>query len=148
MKTIKKNVYYCDFCNKKGLSASHISIHEKHCTANPKRICRTCEANPDIDSYIQELKKRFEIIETPLLPCDQYDMIEGAIERTIKWIGEPIKLNEILNHVENCPNCTLAILRLTKLNYNIFGFNFNYKKALDEWWGEINNERENAERYY
>lgn len=29
MKTIKKNVYYCDFCKKKGLSKYHLEIHEK-----------------------------------------------------------------------------------------------------------------------
>ena len=32
--------YRCDFCGKRGLSASHMTVHERHCTANPNRICR------------------------------------------------------------------------------------------------------------
>ena len=43
MRTVLKKVYYCDFCKKKGLSASSISKHEKHCTLNPKRECRLCK---------------------------------------------------------------------------------------------------------
>ena len=42
MKTLLKKVYYCDFCKKKGMSASAMSVHEKHCTLNPNRQCRLC----------------------------------------------------------------------------------------------------------
>jgi hypothetical protein len=32
--------YQCDFCGKRNLSGGHMKAHEKHCTANPDRICR------------------------------------------------------------------------------------------------------------
>ena len=43
MKTLLKKVYYCDFCKKKGMSASAMSKHEKHCTLNPTRECGLCK---------------------------------------------------------------------------------------------------------
>jgi hypothetical protein len=35
--------YYCEFCGKSGGSASHMSRHEKYCTANPNRRCGMCD---------------------------------------------------------------------------------------------------------
>ena len=139
MQTIKKNVYYCDFCGKHNLSASSISKHEKHCTANPNRECRLCEGR-EIASFIEGLKKRFKIIE---IPDNEYP---DLVNQEIKWKGEKITLDEILDYTEGCPNCTLAILRQTKLNYQIFGFNYNYQKELAEWWKEIANEEWERER--
>jgi len=139
MKTIKKNVYYCDYCGKHNLSASNISKHEKHCTANPERVCRLCEGR-EIKPFIEALKKRFKIIESPI------DDLPNIIKFKIKWIGKKIILDEILNYTEACPNCTLAILRQTKLNYQIFGFNYDYQKELAEWWKEIANEEWERER--
>ena len=34
--------YKCDFCGKRGLSASAMSKHEKRCTMNPGRVCGVC----------------------------------------------------------------------------------------------------------
>lgn len=45
MKTLKNlNVYECEFCGKKGLSASHIARHEKYCPKNPEvaTMCAEC----------------------------------------------------------------------------------------------------------
>ncbi len=42
MKTKKVNRYWCDYCNKAGLSKSSMERHEKHCTLNPSRSCRVC----------------------------------------------------------------------------------------------------------
>lgn len=45
MKTLKNlNVYQCEFCGKKGLSASHIARHEKYCPKNPEvaTMCAEC----------------------------------------------------------------------------------------------------------
>ena len=138
MRTIKKNVYYCDFCNKRGLSAAHIKWHEESCTANPNRKCGLCEGR-DINKYINELKDRFEIIK-----CEPDEFMGNTLE--IKWKGNPIKLDEILEFTEGCPNCTLAILRQTKLNYSIFGFKYNYKEEIQSWWSEKNKEEWEKER--
>jgi len=44
MKTKTKQVYYCDHCNKHGLSSHMMKYHEKICTKNPKnfRPCFDC----------------------------------------------------------------------------------------------------------
>jgi hypothetical protein len=55
MKIIKKNVYYCDHCKKKGLSAVHIRNHEGRCTNNPDRWCGACE-NANTKEIVEALK--------------------------------------------------------------------------------------------
>ena len=132
MKTIKKNVYYCDYCKKRSLSASAMTVHESHCTANPHRKCRLCRESFDIATYTEQLKARFEIIEVE----DDY----GITRHEIKWNGDHITLAEIEKFTNGCPNCTFAILRQTKLNYSVFGFNYDYKKELNEYWKDRNNE--------
>lgn len=147
MKTIKKNVYYCDYCKKRNLSASHMKHHELVCTANPDRECHLCDENRDIKTFIKKLKSRFNITETE---PDKFG------ERTLKaiWKGDIITLNEILDFTEGCPNCTFAILRQTKLNYLIFSFEYDYKAEINSWWSDKNKEgwekerREMAEGYY
>jgi len=126
MRTVKKNVYYCDYCGKRGLSSFAMSVHETHCTANPHRECRLCKNDHSIAHYVRGLQERFEILLTP------DDLPDGSYE-TIRWIGKPITLDEILKYTDGCPNCTLAILRQTKLHYQIFGFDYDYKKELSEW---------------
>lgn len=59
MKTKIKEVYYCEFCKKHGLSKHKMQYHEKICYKNPenKRACYDCEilrkknANIVFDNY-------------------------------------------------------------------------------------------------
>ena len=139
MRTVKKNVYYCEYCGKRSLSAGAMSKHEKHCTANPHRECALCKQNLDIAPFVEQLKARYEIIEI----MDE-DM-PGITYHKVKWIGEPITLNEIINFTDGCPICTLAILRQTKLNYAVFDFKYDYKKELAAWWREVNDDLRRAE---
>lgn len=41
MKGIARTVYYCDYCDEKSLKEKSVLIHERHCMANPNRICFT-----------------------------------------------------------------------------------------------------------
>lgn len=133
MKTVKKNVYYCDYCKKRNLSAFHMRSHEESCTANPDRKCHLCKEQRDIKIFIEKLKDRFEIKE-----CEPDEFTSHTQE--VVWEGKKIMLDEILEFTEGCPNCTLAILRQTRLNYEIFGFKYNYKAELSDWWADKNNE--------
>lgn len=126
MKTIKKNVYYCDYCKKRGLSASAMTIHEAHCTYNPNRRCRMCLRQPYLHDYIESLKKRF------ILERDHLD------NYVVKWIGKEITLEEIRVFVDNCPACTLAVLSQTKLSYSVFKFNYEYQDDKNKWWSDKN----------
>ena len=127
MKTIKKNVYYCDHCNKRTLSASSIIKHEKHCTANPKRECRLCDRKDGIEEIITDFKKRFVI--------SKADEEKEMRTHTVTWIGEPITFKEIRDAGKDCPNCILAIIRQCKFGHHYFDElvkEFDYKKEFDE----------------
>ncbi len=55
MKELTKKVFYCEHCNKHGLSKGHMNTHEKWCFHNPenKKACYGC-ANLEeivIDGY-------------------------------------------------------------------------------------------------
>ena len=153
MKTVKKNVYYCDFCKKRTLSASSMSVHEKHCTANPDRKCRMCDDYSGVRERVDELKKRFKLHESKLSYPDETYFQETII--AVEWIGEPITMQEIRDLSDNCPNCMFAIIRQTGLNRYYFAtnngaenqFHFNYKKEMIETMRQKNNELTEKERF-
>lgn len=140
MKTIKKNVYYCEYCNKHRLSASHIATHERHCTANPLRICRLCGYNNGFVKTIAKLKERFIIIKEQVKYAD-FDI------DVIKWKNKEITLDELKDITDGCPNCILTIIRGVGLNHYGFDFNYNYKHELAEHWKIINEEKLRNEEY-
>jgi len=146
MKTIKKNVYYCDFCGKRSLSASAMKKHELHCTANPDRHCRLCDNNSGVRDIVIELKKRFEFEEV----MDEF----AEFHTEAKWVRNPITLSEIEGLADNCPNCMLAIIRQTGLNRYPFmddnginPFHFEYKKLFNQWMQEKRNDEYKYECY-
>jgi len=149
MKVIKKNVYYCDFCNKRLLSTSAMNKHEKHCTRNINRECRLCECGVTLPETVAELKKRFKIVEKErIIPF--YGITEKYL--SVEWTGKEITMDEIRDITDNCPNCILAILNLVGLNRYYFAektdgaFEFDYKKEVNDYFIE-KRERE-EERFY
>ena len=69
-------------------------------------------------------------------------------EIKVKWIKEPITLDEVKELANGCPMCILTILRCTGLNRYYFGINYNYKEHLKDTWAEINTSlRYEEERY-
>lgn len=140
MKTIKKNVYYCEYCNKHGLSASKMVIHERHCTANPERDCRLCGYNGGFIEKITELKKRFTIVK-------EQEKYTGFDIDIIKWEDKEITIDELKNITDGCPNCILTIIRGIGLIHYGFDFHFDYKTELAEYWKMINEEDLRNEEY-
>ena len=140
MKTVKKNVYYCDFCNKRGLSAGHMRAHEKHCTANPNRSCRICGSGFRDPISSEDFKARYKIIETEK---------NGFVSFKIKWIGPKITMDEIDNIVDDCPACKLSLFRLSGLTHHVFHdtLKFDYKEALAKYWKERNDEEARSDMY-
>ncbi len=118
MKTVKKNVYYCDFCNKRGFSSGHMRAHEKHCTANPNRICRVCDGQFEFLELIKDFKSRYKIVES--------DVDSPMVTETIEWIGKEITMEEIDNHVDDCPACKLAVMRQSGLTSHSFHETLKY----------------------
>lgn len=109
MITEKVNRYICEFCNKKGLSASHISKHEKRCTKNPNRYCGLCEETRDIKTLINDFSSRFKI-------GFNAEFLEGINEpEFLAYFTKPLTLDDVIISCDGCPACTLAVLRQSKL---------------------------------
>lgn len=145
MKTIKKNVYYCEYCNKHGLSAGAMAKHEKHCTANPDRICRLCGNTEGYKDEIEEIKSRYKLIK------EKVDFLPGIESMKVEWVGNKVTLEEIYDIAnDGCPNCMLSIIRLSGLSAGWHDLDFDYKKNLAQYWAEKNEDlrRREEERTY
>jgi len=135
MKIVKKNVYYCDFCGKKGLSAGHMKNHEKHCTANPNRECGMCQELDNTQRDLPALIKKYK---------SRYTLLTQGESKKVQWMGKPITIDEIKEDVENCPMCILTIFRCAGLNRYYFsqiGLTYNYKEEMAELWKDINRDK-------
>ena len=126
----KKQVwrYWCDFCKKGSLSGGHMASHEKHCTANPNRICRLCLRTGLTQRPIAELM---------------------ACLNTKKENGGLADLREL---TENCPICILAAIRQSGIckwdgdpENPAYTITFDFKMELASWWSEENNAKAEAD---
>lgn len=134
--------YWCSFCGKHNLSAASIAKHEKHCTANPARVCRMCKASGGEQLPIAEL-----IACIDLRKADQ-------------------GLSDLTDASGNCPACILATLRqceasmpgYTLMRGSSYAFGavddeslgptFDFKAACKSWLDEYNNAQLEREGYY
>lgn len=134
MKTVIKNVYYCDFCNKRGLSKPMMARHEHRCTRNPNRECFMCGDDHDLPSLIERFKKETEIKEIKDGNADigYWNTIEA-----VKWP----KIGDIEDAVECCPACTMAILKQAGLTHYYLKdkIPYNFQESKKEWWEHHNN---------
>jgi len=102
--------YTCEFCGKSNCSASAMSTHERHCTKNPKRVCRMCQRVGDEQRPMAELIAAIRY--TPIPGCEEYQIIDlgdgvkvGSPRQFARDIGELRRISH------NCPACILAALR-------------------------------------
>lgn len=146
MRTKKVSRYWCDFCNKAGLSAGSMAKHEKHCTMNPARNCRVCTL---IDGgYGPGEEGMRELL--AILPAN--------VDFEADWNGNPTKRYKefcqaldtamplLRTATENCPACILAAFRQAKIPVPLApGFDFSAEmKTVFNTYNELRNE----EQYY
>lgn len=132
MKTVKKNVYYCDHCKKKGLNKHHLEMHETFCTANPNRRCRLCKTSINIGAIVQHFKSKFHFVIEKRNIGEPWERMYQDVEVCV-WHDRPVTLQHIRDKTDNCPICILAVLRQTKLFYAACGLEeFDYQKEAKE----------------
>lgn len=134
MRTKKVNRYWCDFCNKGGLSAFHMRKHELHCTLNPKRHCRVCD--------LFEGGSTNEPLElTKLIPSDVFSK-DGRGFQSYDQEKIALALAKLREATDNCPACIMAAIRLSGHPVPVFeGFDFKMEmKYLLEDWNKSNRE--------
>ena len=125
MKTIRKLRYYCDYCKKSGGSPYHMKRHEEHCTMNPNRHCRVCDAASLRDGLEEHIKT---------LEVNEYgDVIHTSED----------KLTELMDNAEWCPACVLSVLRRNELFFSTF----DYKEQMARHWDEVNSEKRSMIAY-
>ena len=120
--------YYCEYCGKSSGSGGHMARHEKYCTANPQRGCGMCDA-------------------AGLNPPPVSDMVAAL------GCGDEAGLTRVQEMCEYCPACTLAAIRQSKLQSGPdeesdgFRVEFDFAKAKDEFWEEINDRAYNRRHW-
>lgn len=139
--------YYCDFCGKSGLSASHISRHEKACTLNPQRICRMCHM--DMDGTIMNENGAQAEMETllallpdpkPYLQVDEYGTGYGSMENVVN-----AALPALREAAGGCPACMMAALRQKGIPIPC-ATEFIWNKEREQWWGRFNDWQHERDR--
>ncbi len=142
MRTVKKNVYYCDHCKKRSLSSKAMNRHEQSCTANPDRYCRMCDLLNggyalELRQVIDDLKKRFEVI----------GWHDGIFD--IKWNGDQIAILEIKKIADDCPACCLSIMRQLHKDWKQFPLfqDYDFKKEMDNAMIAVNNNKPEINYY-
>ena len=117
MKTIVKPVYYCDYCKKRYLHKGFAEKHEKHCTANPNRICRMCNVAGNEQKDLRKLLKKYELeLTTPATDCEG-----DTIPELTKLSNDDV--TALQKDVGWCAACTLSVIRqlgaatLTEFDY-------------------------------
>jgi hypothetical protein len=120
MKTVKKNVFYCSFCSKHGLSRAAMEKHERHCTLNSMRTCRWKSAAWDGEDH--------PIIDLSAL-IGEVQALTPLTEESLSWLRV---------QVNGCPACMLAVLRQSGVEYH-YALNSG---PLFDYQGEVERFRE------
>ena len=110
MITKTKKIHYCEYCKKHGMRGPAIKTHEEHCTLNLNRTCRLCGRKESIEDIL-----------------DGYKDFED---------GKNVDIKELMDNLNDCPACTLAVIRCAKLS----NVEFDYQKELADWWKEKNHD--------
>jgi hypothetical protein len=150
MRTKKVNRYWCDFCNKAGLSAGSMAKHEKHCTLNPDRSCRVCTIiNGGYKVGAEEMARLVAILPDSAAynapaqgaectkPCDlpfncecMDNFEEGDTEHAKLTRAVAEALPKLREATDGCPACILAALRQAKIPVPMVeGFDFKAEMA-------------------
>lgn len=138
MKTRVVKQYCCEFCRKRGLSASHMAKHERRCTLNPRRVCNVCRMQHGLWDVTEQVR-----IEDMLACLPKHD--RAYYEKhsfDVSAEGDAVRL-EIkqavarLRELTKCPACILAALRQANIPVPMAdGFDFTTEmKAI---WDDIN----------
>ena len=135
MRTKKLNTYWCEFCRKHGLSASHIAKHEKHCTGNPNRKCRMCDAAGLTQKPMAELVAclptwyREDWIDPVVQPLTERQIVAG--------------MKDLIELADGCPACILAAMRQRRIPH--YAADWDFREAAKSFWSDVVVERHDRE---
>ena len=140
MRTKKVNRYWCDFCNRAGLSAGHMRVHEKHCTMNPARECRVCklvDGGRDADFVMPPLADLVQMLPDPVPFKRTYEgtIVEYFDGSLAEAAG--VVLPALRAAAGDCPACILAAIRQRGIPVPMVE-KFSFGDEMKEIWNGIN----------
>ena len=112
MNKVRRWRYYCDFCKKSGAAGWAMAQHEKHCTRNPRRVCRMCVIGGKPQQSLAEV-----------IAVLRMGGLEAARER-----------------VHRCPACVLAAILQDRNGsaMSVDVYNFDFKAESRAFFNEAN----------
>lgn len=113
MRVVEKKVFYCDHCNKHGLSSGAMRKHELHCTMNPERTCRW-KMETDHPKLLKPLWVLVDAVK-----------MENPTDELVAWLR---------TQVGGCPACMLAVFRQT--GYNVSTYRWRYDDEIARFRAE------------
>lgn len=129
MKTITKQVYYCDHCKKRSLAKWAMVKHEAHCTKNPQRLCNVCTKLLDQPQPNLEELKAF-VRSSGIRPAGADE--EGTWDARI-----PDGFTNTLRALaKSCPACMMAALRQCGIPVPMLE-DFNFSSHMKAIWEGI-----------
>lgn len=136
MKTKKVNRYWCDYCNKAGLSKSAMERHEKHCTLNPERSCRVCSLlggshGLPVSDLVALLPDSKPYHASTACNDNEHRELHAALEIAMPVLREA---------VAGCPACIMAALRQANIPVPMAD-NFDFKAEMKSIFDDLNEER-------
>ena len=143
MRTKKVNRYWCDFCNKAGLSASSMLRHEKHCTMNPHRECRVCKM---VDEGRDVGFERISVADMVALLPSKDALIKHDQHGAGGYFADDqgllkASLPALRKAAGGCPACILSALRQSKIPVPL-AEDFNFSMEMKQIWSDINESRQ------
>jgi hypothetical protein len=137
MRTKKVSRYWCDYCNKAGLSKSAMERHEKHCTLNPERSCRVC-------NLVQGGSHGLPMSELVALLPDSKPYHTAAPfddkEHQELHAALEVALPALREAVSGCPACIMAALRQANIPVPM-AESFDFNKEMKSIFDDLNEER-------
>ena len=120
----------CGFCKKRGLSASSMSKHEKHCSNNPNRECRMCGHLGLNQQPMDKLKAVLKRIANrhPDDYAANFDNCDRFIEPCLQALREL---------TGGCPICMISALRQSGVPGWMSGLDFD--EEVRRAWAEAKN---------
>ena len=135
MRTVKKNVYYCEHCKKHGLSAPHIARHEKGCTNNLTRVCGMCRAGELDQQPIESL-----LVCLPDCPDPALQLWPDSSPEHEQYMGQLQRLEDGMEALrelcQQCPACIAAALRQKNIPWH--AANFDFQDECADFWKAVN----------
>lgn len=139
MKMVKR--FWCDHCNKAGLSAHAMANHEKRCTMNPARKCRVCtlwaDGSDDPETPLAEL---IALLPAPVEP--DWKRYDGNAQPEFYAYMEAANaaIPALRKAARGCPACMLAAIRQRGISPPMLD-GFDFKKEMADVFAEVNVER-------